>query len=122
MLTVPPSLFARYTTEDKEEKCGLIYYDENHKHCLAELKNSHENSLAHFRINNNDVMDFLLHNPKAIIVGIYHTHNLEDTEEPSNEDMDKLPQTLFGIVYHPLTMTITWYDSHGIIKSISIKD
>ena len=122
MLTLPPLLFSRYSADDKKERCGLIYYDANHKHCLAELENRHEDPENHFRLMTDDVMDFLFHNPKAEIVGIYHTHILEGTEEPSKKDLETLPVTLFGIIYHPLSKTITWYDLHGIIHTIKIKD
>lgn len=98
------------------ERCGVIIDNGADGYELVELPNRSDLTTHHFIIWNADIKAAL---PEMTqIVGVVHTHPFRSSSLPSTDDIDSIPSGLIGMVYHPSTTSITWYDENGIIKHI----
>lgn len=102
--------------DDLIERCGLLLSDNKGLITAVSVPNRHKDTRNHFQINNDDVNNIVNATRKAVI-GILHTHPQHTTAKPTQSDIYEIPVGFIGMVYHPSSKTITWYDSIRILKS-----
>ena len=98
---------------NRVERCGIIVKNPDGTHWIKELPNRADDPTRDFRIDNADVKAALP--PDADIVGVIHTHPYRSSMLPSEADIDSIPRGLVGMVYHPSTTSVAWYDNLGTI-------
>ena len=108
-----PNLTMFDTGTNRLERCGVIIADGG-VHRIIELPNRSPEPNLHFVVWNKDIHRHL--EPDAVIVGIVHTHPFRSSPLPSSRDIASIPRGMVGMVYHPSTTSVAWYDWEGIIK------
>ena len=98
-----------------EERCGAIFQDLNGGYKVIEVPNRHAEPKKHFAINTSDVKAVTVDDEK--LVGILHTHPAHQYKKPSYSDVSSIPDSLIGIVYHPSSRTIHWYNNQGVLHT-----
>ena len=98
-----------------EERCAAIFEDSSGEYKVIEVPNRHEEPTKHFKIHTNDVKEVTVDGEK--LIGIVHTHPAHQYKKPSYSDVASIPEGLFGIVYHPSSKTIHWYNNQGVLHT-----
>lgn len=96
-----------------EERCGLIFQRDDGIYWVHEVPNRAERPKRFFRINKSDLQHI---DTEDVCVGVVHTHPFRAMRMASQKDVDSIPDGLVGMVYHPSTKSIVWYDSDGVIE------
>ncbi len=98
------------------ERCGVILVNNKGYVRIVGVPNRHKDSQINFQIDNNDV-NTVLEMTREKLIGIFHTHPDPDIEMavPSLNDINNIPEGICGMVYHPFSKIIHWYDSTGIL-------
>lgn len=102
------------TGTNKYERCGVIVLEDDGTHSIVELPNRSPVKTKHFVVWNMDIHKLVP--PDAEIVGVIHTHPFRSSPLPSSDDVAAIPGELIGMVYHPSTTSVSWYDRNGIIE------
>lgn len=110
-----PDLSLFDTGTNELERCGVIVRREDGSTYVIEVPNRSNTPHHHFIVSTKDVKA-LTAPPSDVIVGIVHTHPFRAMRIASDHDIDSIPDGLIGMVYHPSTRSIVWYDSTGIIE------
>ena len=98
---------------NSEERCGVIVKTKD-TYKIIEVPNRHPEPNKHFIIHNSDVKDAA---KDLEVIGIVHTHPKKQHKTPSYSDINSIPDNLIGIVYHPSSKTIHWYNKTGVLES-----
>jgi proteasome lid subunit RPN8/RPN11 len=98
-----------------EERCGAIFENLNGELKVIEVPNRHEEPKKHFKIHTSDVNAITIEDEK--LIGIVHTHPAHQYKKPSYSDVASIPEGLFGIVYHPSSKTVYWYNNQGVLNT-----
>ena len=94
------------------ERCGLIFQRTDGTYWVHEVPNRHEKPLRAFRIHKSDLEELEIDD---LFIAVVHTHPFRAMRSASQRDIDSIPDGLLGMVYHPSTKSVTWYDSGGVI-------
>jgi len=97
------------------EWCGVIVQRVDNSNYVVEVPNRAEDQTRHFLISTKDVKELSIGDGE-LVVGIVHTHPFRSIKTPSDHDIDSIPDGLVGMVYHPSTRSVVWYDSNGTIQ------
>ena len=100
---------------NSEERCGVIYKQKD-IYSIIEVPNRHEEPSKHFMIHTSDVKEAMA-DVDGEVIGIIHTHPKKQHKTPSYSDIVSIPDDLIGIVYHPSSKTIHWYNKTGVLES-----
>ncbi len=84
---------------------------------LTKVDNSHPEPIDHFIVTASNVKKAHRDNKGLHLIGYIHTHPPE-LPEPSQNDIDGMPNTLLGAVWTP--HTLTWYTNNGNISAIRL--
>ncbi len=98
-----------------EERCGVIVKSSD-GYSVIEVPNRHAEPDKHFVIQTGDVKE-ATSNVDGEVIGIVHTHPKKQHKNPSYSDVTSIPDDLIGIVYHPSSKTIHWYNKTGVLES-----
>jgi proteasome lid subunit RPN8/RPN11 len=106
------------------ERCALLlgsFREEDDTYVIdavVEVKNSHREPLRHFTIKKKDAQAALeaLDSTDSSIIGHLHTHPKGTNADPSYEDCINMPDNMVGVIYHPHSRTITYYNRQGFIS------
>lgn len=101
--------------DNTEERCGVIVRDPSGKHWVVEVPNRADDKARRFKVLKSDVSNVSLEQGQEVI-GVIHTHPFRSMRVPSDHDIDSIPHGLLGMVYHPSTGSIFWYDRNGILE------
>lgn len=110
-----PDLSLFDTGTNDVERCGVIVRRTDGSTYVIEVPNRSETPKHHFVVSTKDVKAVIV--PEGdVIVGIVHTHPFRAMRIASDHDIDSIPDGLIGMVYHPSTRSVVWYDSTGTIE------
>lgn len=99
---------------NNEERCGVIIMRPDCTTYVMEVPNRSDDPRRHFIINRSDV-EVLDWPSSHKMVGVIHTHPFRGMRAASQHDIDSIPEGLVGMVYHPSSGSIVWYDRSGVI-------
>lgn len=115
-MTLPdPDLTLFDNRPNNVEWCGVIVRRPDESTYIIEMPNRAPDQTRHFIIATKDVKK-LVAPDGDLIIGVVHTHPFRSIKVPSQHDIDSIPEGLIGMVYHPSTSSVVWYDSTGIIE------
>lgn len=81
---------------------------------IAEVPNRHPVPQMHYRIMSKDPVELLGMRRSKRVIGVLHTHPLLEFPEPSDHDIDLIPKDFLGMVYHPPTGLVTFFNNQGL--------
>jgi proteasome lid subunit RPN8/RPN11 len=110
-----PDLSSFDDPTNEVERCGVIVFGSDGGYEVVELPNRSPRPDLHFVVWNRDIHTLL--SPDDEIVGVFHTHLSDSPAHPSEADIRSIPGALIGMVYHPATKSVVWYDHKGIIET-----
>lgn len=95
------------------ERCGVILKRLDGSVYVSELPNRSNAPKYHFTLSKTDVADL---ETNDVVIGVVHTHPFRSMRIASQHDIDSIREGLIGMVYHPSSGSIVWYDHTGTVK------
>lgn len=94
------------------EQCGVIIA-KNRRAKVIETRNAATDPVMDYAVTMDDFNGVLglIEGTGYEVVGFFHTHLPEDTDEPSNNDLEgaEIFPDFLNCVYHPASGGTTWY-------------
>lgn len=113
-----------FDPDTDEEQCGVLIGKEDehgvrHVNYVVKIPNRAQIPTDHFAISLCDFNEVAEEHVKDgnVICGFLHTHPGDSKPYPSADDLFGLLRfgDMIGVVYHPKTKNLTWFNSIGVI-------
>jgi proteasome lid subunit RPN8/RPN11 len=100
---------------NNEERCAIVFVRADCTTYIVEVPNRAEDKKRYFAIVKSDI-DSIDSNQSDTMIGVVHTHPYRFPRRPSMHDIASIREGLIGMVYHPSSGSIVWYDRKGIVQ------